>query len=352
MKKQALHFLLLLFFFAPYLANAQEVKEYKEFDKTNPLFISNEILPVRFNYSIQELKSSTNDSTYLESKIWFLTNNTWDSLDVKMRVRGNFRLQNCYFPPLKLKIKKSDRKNTIFEKDKKLKLVMSCLKERDNNDNILKEYIAYKFYEIVSPYHFKTRLLDIDLIEQRRKKEKEYILKGFFIEDIDELVDRYDANEVKKPVHPMAQDQLTSVRNDFFQFMIGNTDYSSAYRHNGKLMFLKGSFFPIPYDFDMSGIVNPSYGGVAIIQGEPLPIENVAQRLYRGFKRDSLIYEKVRKEFLQNQVQFMNIMDSVAPFFENPSEFEQAKEYVQQFFAILTDDKSYQKSILAMAREK
>lgn len=351
MKKQALIFLILLFFFAPYLAIAQEVKETSQFNKTNPLFISNDILPVRFDYSIKELKADTNDSIYLGSEMLFMNDNHWDSLKVDMRVRGNFRLNNCYFPPLKLKIKKSDRKNTIFEKDKKLKLVMPCLNERDNNDNVLKEYIAYKLYEVVSPYHFKTRLLDIDLTEHRRRKIKEHIVKGFFIEDIDELVDRYDGNEIKRAVHPLAQDQLNSVRNDFFQFMIGNTDYSSTYRHNGKIMFLKGTFIPIPYDFDMSGIVNPSYGRVAVIQGEPLPIDNVTQRLYRGFKRDSIVFEQVRNEFIQNQIQFLAIMDSVAPYFENASEFEEAKDYVQQFFRIISDDNSYRKSILAMARD-
>ncbi len=49
--------------------------------------------------------------------------------------------------------------------------------------------------------------------------------------------------------------------------MIGNTDYSSAYRHNEKLLFVDGNIMPIPYDFDMSGLVDASYAVVSVGSG-------------------------------------------------------------------------------------
>ena len=39
--------------------------------------------------------------------------------------------------------------------------------EKDRNDNVIKEYIAYKLYEQISPYHFNTRLVNIELTEKR-----------------------------------------------------------------------------------------------------------------------------------------------------------------------------------------
>ena len=36
--------------------------------------------------------------------------------------------------------------------------------------------------------------------------------------------------------------------------MIGNTDFSQAYSHNVKLLYIDEQMLPIPYDFDMAGL--------------------------------------------------------------------------------------------------
>ena len=47
-------------------------------------------------------------------------------------------------------------------------------------------------------------------------------------------------------------DADASVRNAMFQYMIGNTDFSTAYQHNNKLLYIDKLIIPLPYDFDMS----------------------------------------------------------------------------------------------------
>ena len=155
-----------------------------------------------------------------------------------------------------MKIKKSSSKETLFEGNKKLKLVLPCKLESDLNDNIIKEYLAYKIYEVVSPYHFKTRELDIEFEEPKGKKTKVYQLKGFLIEDDKKVAKRFDGKVFERYTHPLAMDATTSVQNTFFQYMIGNTDFSVAYQHNGKLLFVNKKIMPLPYDFDMSGSVS------------------------------------------------------------------------------------------------
>ena len=86
-------------------------------------------------------------------------NDDWNSLEMKIRARGNFRRKNCYFIPLKLKLEKAETKGTMFKGQKKLKMVLPCLNESSKDDNVLKEYIIYKMFEVVSPYYFKTRML-------------------------------------------------------------------------------------------------------------------------------------------------------------------------------------------------
>jgi hypothetical protein len=106
-------------------------------------------------------------------------------LVTEIRVRGNLRLNHCYFPPLKHKISKSERKGTIFKGNKKLKLVLPCSNTKSGNDYVVKEYLTYRHCEIISPYHLKTRLVDITLDDLKGNSVKTYDLKGFLIEDIE-----------------------------------------------------------------------------------------------------------------------------------------------------------------------
>ena len=271
--------------------------------KVSKLFSTDEVLQLRLNYSNRAVKSDTNDSTYLKTAITYYSekDQSWDSLEAKIRARGNFRLQNCYFAPLKLKIKKKDAKGTLFKGNKKLKVVLPCLQEKAANDNIVKEYMAYKIYEHVSPYHFKTRLFKAEITEQRNKKQRQHEVVGFFIEDLDEIVDRFECHEMERNVHPLQQDGICSTRNAFFQFMIGNTDFSTGYQHNEKLIFINNKNVPVPYDFDMSGLVNASYSTVSKIDGADLPITKVTDRMYRGFQRDQEVFQTIRNEFLEKK---------------------------------------------------
>jgi hypothetical protein len=143
------------------------------------------------------------------------------------------------------------------------------------------------------------------------------------------------------------------VQNDFFQYLIGNTDYSIAYQHNEKLIFVPNKkAMPVPYDFDMSGLVNASYAVVSVVQNQQLDITKVTQRMYRGFKRDEKIYQQVRKEFLDNKIKMVEIVDSFESSFDNPKEFAKTKKFVLDFFTVLVNDSKFNKEILAMARTK
>lgn len=115
-----------------------------------------------------------------------------------------------------MRIKKKQRKDTPFEDDKELKLVLPCQNSDRGHDYIIKEYLAYKLYEVVAPYHFKTRRLEIDYSDVKKRKEKVYELAGFMIEDITRVAKRNDAKRVKNKVHPLEQDDYMAITNDFF----------------------------------------------------------------------------------------------------------------------------------------
>ncbi|MGB5236841.1 MAG: hypothetical protein WBN59_04345, partial [Flavobacteriaceae bacterium] len=241
-----------------------------------------------------------------------------------------------------------------FEDHKKLKLVLPCLIQAEKNDKLLKEYLAYKLYEEVATYYYKTRLLDIDFTDLKGKKNKGYQLTGFLQEDIDKIADRAGGQELKdRKVHPMQQDDHASIQNDMLQFMIGNTDYSNAYQHNTKLVFTSDKkIVPIPYDFDLCGLVNASYAVVSQVGNQSLPITHVTERLYRGYQRSPFVLKQVRNEYLEKQSQMMTEIAKLQPFFDDIQEYKLAREYVADFFTILADPAKFKSEIQDKARIK
>ncbi|NNJ89850.1 MAG: hypothetical protein HKP53_10635 [Eudoraea sp.] len=353
MKNQKLLRFLFLIFATSGVLIAQEEKPPAKTGKTTILFKDQSILPIKLCFSNREMKKETNDSTYLLSKLIYKNNEKWDSIDVKIRARGDFRRANCYFAPLKIKIKKAVAKETIFKGNKQLKIVMPCVQSSSTQDNIVKEYMAYKIYEVISPYHYKTRMADIEYIELRGKKSKVHNIKGFLIEDIDKVAKRQNSKKLKRTVHPLEQDDMGATLNDFFQFMIGNTDYSTAYQHNQKLVFTEDyKTIPLPYDFDMSGLVDASYAVVSQVQGEVLSIESVTDRLYRGFDRDEAVIRAVQKHYLDNKDRVFEVIDGIEPQFDNKKEFQIARNFIDDFYKILSDENKFKNEILRKGRTK
>lgn len=342
--------LFFLFFIIPSI-NAQETDQKVNLHKASPLFDGETSLSITINYSKKELLKFTNDSTYIKSNIKYTEKDGGiKNMDVEMRARGNYRRTHCYYLPLWIKIKKADSKGSIFEDDKKLKIVLPCLKSKKSNDNIVKEYLAYKMFESLSPYYFEAKLISIHLKEQTGNKKIDHNLMGILVQDDKQLAASFHGNIIKRNIHPKGQDPISSVRNALFQFMIGNTDYSAAYQHNEKIFFIDKKIVPVPYDFDMSGLVNPSYAIVSVVNDVELPITKVTQRMYRGFEQDEEVVQQVRQEFLDRQTEVFNILDQNQIFFEDPKKFTEAREFISDFYQILSDDKKFNNNVLKRGR--
>ena len=339
MKNKAILFLTL---FICSLTQAQKVL------KSDLLYSDQSPMEIKLNYSNKNVKKNTTDSTFIETDLNFMHEGKWNVIPVSLRARGNFRRAKCYFPPIKMKIKKGQYKNTVFDGNKSLKLVLPCRTENSKNDNIIKEYLAYKIYELISPYHFKTRRVNVAFTEPKGRKVKTFSLKGFLIEDDSKLAKRFDGKVVEQFVHPLAMQHLASVQHSFFQYMIGNTDFSISFQHNGKLLFASKEFLPLPYDFDMTGWVDPSYGF-----GNPtLGLKSLTERRYRGFKRDVEVYNKVRSQFVETKDQITSLVSSFESEFDSKRQYDKMVNFMNDFFEIIEDDSKFKKRILDQARTK
>ena len=335
MERRLLSRLVLLWLFFTCLASAQ-------FETQSPL-------AVKLRYSVKELLEESNDSTYIRCQFSYL-DEVWTNVEAEIRIRGGFRRTYCFFTPLKLKIPKEKAVGTIFEQSPTTKLVLPCLKSKKADDNLLKELMAYKIFEVLSPYHFKTRLLEVELERTRKNKSETFSLMGFMIQDDESFSRMNNAREIERFMDYQAQDETYRVINALFQYMIGNTDFSTVYLHNEKIFYIEKKYVPVPYDFDMSGLVDASYAVVSPVRNEVLPIDKVTKRLYRGFEADDEVLEAVRKQFMEKEKEVFAAIENLRTYFQDPKEYDLARGYIEGFYEILRDDKKFRKRIADKAR--
>ena len=216
-------------------------------------------------------------------------------LDLQVRTRGHFRRdrETCNFPPLRLNFARKQTMGSAFAKQDKLKLVTHC--KRSYEHLVLQEYLLYRVYHLLTQKSFRVRLVEITYVDSagRRNPTSRY---AFFIEDLEVMAERNGFTPVEEPVISLSSlDPEELSRVEVFQYMVGNTDWSvlrgpegEGCCHNTKpIRGSDGRVVSVPYDFDITGAVNPSYG-------EPNPefgLRSLRQRLYRGFCRPERFLE-------------------------------------------------------------
>lgn len=312
------------------------------------LFDSDEILEVNMKFSIKSLIKDTNDSTFIDSFLIYKTpEGTLDTLEVGLRARGNFRKEHCYYPPIRMKLKKQEGKGNLFDGSRNLKVVFPCTIAKNADSYIVKEFLCYRFYEQVSQYTFQTRMIRINFVNEDDRKGEMNSLLGFLIEDDDKVADRFDGEILEnKRIAGMVLEDSSAIRHDLFQFMIGNTDWSSLYQHNMKILKLDAkTVVPLAYDFDMTGMVMPPYAQVSSL----VDIKNVSDRLFRGFCRDEEMMTSIRNEFLAKEDLIYGEIERQA-FLLPPNEVRFMNNYLKEFFDILKDDKRFDFNILSACR--
>jgi hypothetical protein len=191
-------------------------------------------------------------------------------------------------------------------------------------------------------------LINLTLTDRQSKKGKTYGLTAFVLEDVDNVAENYEAKTKDSGlILPQLINDTLALKQDFFAFMIGNTDWSNTTQHNVKMLKKgEGKFIPVAYDFDYSGFVNAPYA----VPYNYLPIKQVTERLYRGICRNDALTQFVKNDFLQSETQIFTTLEKYRTFLPKP-EFESARNYLLDFFSILKNESEFQ-SKLAGACQK
>ncbi len=206
--------------------------------------------------------------------------------DVELRVRGKSRARVCEFPPLRLYLGSEQPDDHPFAGYGKLKLVTHCKDSDRAEQDLLEEYAAYRMFSILTDTSYRVRLLRIRYTDTARN-ERTLERFGFLLEPLDNVAMRIggevmDTTQVARGA--IANEHAATVY--VYQYLIGNTDWSLVLAddddrccHNIELIDVDGQVFIVPYDFDLSGLVNARYA-----RPDPsLRIDNVTTRKYRGY---------------------------------------------------------------------
>ena len=242
------------------------------------LFESDEIIEISLKFDLTNYRRSRSDKEYFDAVLNYYTSSK-DSItkNIKVRARGIVRREICDFPPLMLNLKMKDSVGGEFAGIDKLKLVPVC--KAGFEDYVLREYLVYKLYNVLTDISFRVRLLRIKYINTF-KNSKPLVQYGFVLEPIKLFEKRTRSNELKTPkvtqrsIKPEIMDRFA-----IFNYMIGNTDWSVPIGHNALIFSQAFSSRPdlgiiVPFDFDYSGFVNANYA----VPFESLPINSVRDR--------------------------------------------------------------------------
>ena len=122
-----------------------------------------------------------------------------ETFNVRVRIRGNSRVQACAFPPLRLNFKKGELKGTTLEGEDKLKLVTHCRNGSERSqDSLLNEYAAYRAFEAMSSFSYRVRLLKVYYEDTDGKQSKlDDPQFGFLIESHEGLAGRLGGQVAK-----------------------------------------------------------------------------------------------------------------------------------------------------------
>jgi len=311
----------------------EHVRHVDTIETSLDLFGEYDPMHITLTFNIKKYQREKYKGEYMPVHFHYQLNDTLDlEKDLRLKARGMFRRNHCTLAPFWLDFRKTDLNNEELEDIERIKIVTHCRGTQAYEEYVLREYLCYKIYNIISPVSFRVRLVRMTYVDTGRKNK---VSEGwaFMIEPEQMLARRMDAVVVKRDdlttslLRPWEIDILA-----LFQYMIGNVDYSVFGRQNLKFLGLPGfgtaGYSPVPYDFDYTGLVDAYYA----VPSEYTGIHSVRDRYYLGPCRDEGAYQaaiehinELREEIYQlvrdfeylDQKHKKHIIDYLEEYFEN-----------------------------------
>lgn len=252
-----------------------------------PLFVDSAPLQVTISGPINAIARAADRSTEPQDATISVNGET-HQIALSARGVSRRRTENCRFPPLSVLFKTKPAETSLFDGQKRIKLVTHCRAEARFDQYVLREYAAYRLYNQLTDESLRVRLAKV------RYEDKGKIVAerpAFFIEDIDDAGRRLGLKKIEAsdvPVSAFGSEDVA--RYMLFQYMISNLDWDMTHGpqlndccHNSKILGptleSRTGLTPVPYDFDYSGLVDSPNAIPPVV----IPVTKVTQRYYRGY---------------------------------------------------------------------
>jgi hypothetical protein len=314
-----------------------------------PLFASQEPLEIRLEGEFAELRRDTGDDPEQRESMMYLLGSEEVAIPVRLRTRGNFRLRSgaCQFPPIRLNFRNRDTGGTIMEGQDRLKLVTFC-RDRDNYEqNVLKEYLAYRIYNILTDESYRVRLARITYVDVTGR-DSSVERWGFVIEADDDMAARLGGviwEPEEEMVNPGRVPTPTAISVALFQYLIGNTDFSIYARHNMRLVDSEErGVVAVPYDFDWSGLVSAPYA----TPDPSLGTRSVRDRLYRELCRPGTDFQGFFAHFQEKRPEIEALIENQVGLTGNTA--RDLLRYIGEFYDTIGNERRARDRIVNACR--
>ena len=301
--------------------------------ESDPLFASAEPLAITL---VADFKAINKDRDPNSKKPFPGTLRLDDTaVPVTINARGHLRrmVQTCDYVPLRLAFTKKDVKGSLFARQDALKLVVQCVGGGEFEQFILREHLAYRIFNVITPRSFRARLVRVTYVDPNGKSLG--VRAGMFLEDETSVARRMEGRVVELPrlrFEDLDMDTLMPMM--IFQYLIGNTDYSIYALHNVRIVQRPDkSLHPVPYDFDVSGLVSPPYG----IPARALMLKSVKDRLYRGPCRAQSLVDPYVANFLAKRDLVRALPDAIPGLARDTR--DEVRSFIDSFYASIKNAK-------------
>lgn len=318
-----------------------------------PLFESQGSLQISLSGPFSQINQERDKSKEYPAQLRYEHADSEHSFDVKLSVRGNYRLQRdiCRYAQLWVNFRKKQVQGTLFDGQNKLKLVVQCRDGDRYLDYLAREQQAYRMYESLTDLSLRSRWMTVSYEDPDSGKSREH--SAFFIEHHRQLAERKAFERHKAPTAARGDlDPYQSTLASLFMYLVSNTDYSliaaapgESCCHNVKLLRAgNGVLFPVPYDFDSTGFVNARYASPS----ENLKQKSVTQRIYRGYCVDDDVFDQALARIIDQKDALLAVSadTSVMP----AKRTRRAQKYVNEFFDTVENERKRKSKIQSRCR--
>jgi hypothetical protein len=304
------------------------------------LFSSDELLEATMKFDLVSYIRKNLNGSSLDAYLTLHLSET-DSLreKIKIKARGSSRYDNCGFPPMEVNFKNPVKAFPDSLIVNKVKLVTHCQSGSNSNVYVLKEYLVYKLFNILTDTSYRVRLASIRY-EDSNNKRKPLIQYGFFIEPDAVLAKRLGLvqnktrNLTQRNIEDKTMDRIT-----IFNYMIANWDWNIPNLQNVTLLKSHGLGnsslqVAVPYDFDLSGFVNVNYQLLPPDYG----IESNRDRVFLGICRTDEEYQQIFDYFLNRKSELYKTITDF-PYLSHRDK-KDITTFINEFFTQIENKKS------------